>query len=86
MTFDLRRAKRQLKWLTLANIVAWAVTLILFVLPAYQWWHLGHIPIDATFAVLTAANLILLVAAAKISARLRFSKYQIRYFTNHEST
>jgi hypothetical protein len=84
MVFDVQLAKKKLKWLYLSNVLAWALTVGLFIFPAYQWWQLGHVPVDTTFVVLMGANIVSLVLSAKIATRVKFANYQIRYFSTHE--
>lgn len=82
--FDLCKAKRRLKWLRLTNLITWFLTLALFIYPVYQWWFSGSIPFNQTFICLTFINIVLVIVAAKLISRIRFAKYQIRYFTNNE--
>ncbi len=84
MAFNIQHAQKKLKWLKLGNAFVWILTIGLFLFPLYQWWHLGHIPIDKTFAALLFANILLLVLSIKVARQVKFSSYQIRYFSTHE--
>jgi hypothetical protein len=81
MSFDLQRAQRNLNLLKLGNSIAWLLTAALFVFPWYQWIHLGRVPLDTTFFALTALNIIVLAASVKLASMVKFTSYQIRYFS-----
>lgn len=83
MTIDLQAKRATLKRLQFAAFIAWASTLLLFIIPVIQWWLYGKVPFDRTFILITALNLLTLVISARISSRLRFIKYQIAYFSTH---
>lgn len=83
MTIDIQAKKASLKRLKLAAFIAWAATVLLFIVPVIQWRLYGKVPFDRTFILITAFNLLTLVISARISSRLRFIKYQISYFSTH---
>ena len=83
MTIDIQAKRASLKRLQFAVFIAWASTLLLFIIPVIQWWRYGKVPFDQTFILITAFNLLTLVVSARISSRLRFIKCQIAYFSTH---
>ncbi len=83
MTIDIQAKRASLKRLRFAAFIAWASTVLLFIIPVIQWWLYGEVLFDRTFILITALNLLTLVISARISSRLRFIKYQIAYFSTH---
>ena len=84
MSFNLQLAQRKLRWLRFASYVTWFATAVLFLVPAYQWLVMGRVPLDMIFVALTTANIFLAVAATKITSRLKFARYQLRYFSENQ--
>lgn len=78
---DIQNTQKKLRWLKRANVFAWLLTVGLFFFPLYQW-YLGKVLIDLNFLILTFANIIILVVSIKIAALVKFTSYQIRYFSD----
>lgn len=78
---DIQNTQKKLRWLKRANVFAWLLTVGFFFFPLYQW-YLGKVLIDLNFLILTFANIIILVVSIKIAALVKFTSYQIRYFSD----
>ena len=83
MNIDPYQAKTRLRTLKLISGATWAIAFLLAVVPLYQWFAYGTVTINMTFLVLTALNLILVWISVNLSKRIRFTSYQIKYFSTH---
>lgn len=79
---DLDDARRRLRLFERINVVCWAATLATFVYPTYTWLRFGHVELGLGFVISAIANVALLMASVKVMSRVRFLKYQIRYFSS----
>lgn len=81
MKFDIVGAEKKIQRLAWLSRCCLILTLLLFFVPLIQLLLIGEIPIDITFFILTAINIALVFAAAKLRSTLKFKRYQFQHFT-----
>jgi len=86
MKFDRVKANQKVKRLKFISIIFWFLTMALFVYPILQWIKYGEVAIDLLFLVSTISNVGLLIVSVKVSSKIKFTNYQIEYFSSNEVT
>lgn len=84
LPIDINAIRRRLKHFIVFNAMSWIATALLLIVPAVQWARLGSVPLDTTFFLLIALNIVSLGLTIFLTKRIKFFRYQLAYFLTHQ--